>query len=109
MNRLETYCAENAVRVGNIRPHVSNRVMRHWADMAALDGFRADAMPKILVLRERHATLDGIGGTLDRAEKSVELHYATSHASKRGKGQADKLTEGELSALGYNAENWAKW
>ena len=109
MNRLEKYCSENGVRENGIRPHVSNRIMSHWAGMASLDGIRADAMPKILALRERHDTLDAIGGTLDRAEKEVDAHYATAHASKRGKGMADKLTESELSALGYNAEAWKGW
>lgn len=109
MNALETYCSENGVRIGNIRPHVSNRVMAHWEGMAALDGIRADCMGKINALRARHELLDRIGATLDRAEKGEAEHYATAHASLRGKGKADKLTEGELSALGYNAENWKGW
>lgn len=109
MNKFETYCSENGIRETGIRPHVSNRVMSHWAGMASLDGIRADCMDRIVALRARHDTLDAIGGTLDRAEKEVAAHYATGHASKRGKGMADKLTENELSALGYNAEAWKGW
>lgn len=74
-----------------------------------LAGIRAEIQPKIQALRSRHDTLDRIGATLNRAEKSEGEHYATAHASLRGKGKADKLSEGELSALGYNAENWKDW
>ena len=109
MNRLETHAAQNGIRLAGIRPHLSNRIFAHTSAMDALAGFRADAMPKILALRARHELLDSIGGTLDRAEKSEATHYATAHASLRGKGKADKLTPEQLEAIGYSAENWAKW